>query len=360
MKPKLTRLDDPALNAEAAPHLLDDPITPEDLFFVRNNGALPQEQDPGAWRLAIDGCVTTPLTLSIDDMKTAFDVVEVTAVLECAGNGRSLFKPPAEGLQWGLGAVGCAVWTGVRLGDVLRKAGIEANAVYVAHQSPDVMLDGSGRPALSRGLPLAKALAPETLIAFAMNGRPLPHMHGGPIRIVAPGFPGSAWQKWLNRIWVRDTEHDGEKMTGANYRLPTAPVAPGDDLSRVRFDVIVDMPPRAMVTWPAPGFAAPADEALQVRGFAWSGHVALDHVDVSADGGSTWRRAELEPERHRFAWRRFRCAVGIAAGQVAVMARAADVSGRSQPLDQAPWNPRGYCNNAVHRVPGAGHRAARS
>jgi sulfite oxidase len=350
-KAELVRLDDPALNAEARPDLLDAEVTPIERFFVRNNGVLPPDLDLSAWSLTIDGCVAKPLQLTLMQLKAEFETVCLTAVLECAGNGRALFTPPAEGLQWGLGAVGCAVLTGVRMADVLRQAGVSPDTVYIGHQSPDVALDGSGRAALSRGLPIAKAMADETLLAFEMNGTPLPLLHGGPLRVVAPGFPGSAWQKWLTRLWVRDREHDGEKMTGSTYRLPTSSVMPGDMKPNVAFAVIVDMPPRAMITWPVPGFMA-ASGTLPVRGFAWSGHTALDHVDISADGGLNWLRAELAPRIERFAWRRFTADLRLPAGDVELLARATDAEGRAQPLGQADWNPRGYCNNGVHRVCG--------
>ncbi len=357
-KPGLTQLDDPAFNAEAAPHLLDAPLTEEAGFFVRNNGLAPDEAslDPAAWRLTVDGCVRAPLEFSIADLRERFETVTITSVLECAGNGRSLFAPRADGLQWGLGAVACARWTGVRMADVLAAAGLAPEAAYVAHVSPDVMADGSGRPALSRGLPLAKALSPETLLCFAMNGEPLAALHGAPLRVVAPGYPGSAWQKWLNRLWVRDREHDGEKMTGTNYRLPGRRIEPGENLSAVDFNVITDMPPRAMITSPAPGFSAAAGTPFELRGFAWSGHVPVAEVHVSIDGGASWAEAALEPAgagiAERFAWRRFSASVRAAPGRVILAARAVDVEGRTQPLDQAPWNPRGYCNNVVHRVPG--------
>ena len=185
-----------------------------------------------------------------------------------------------------------------------------------------------------------------------MNDEPLPYLHGGPLRIVAPGFPGSAWQKWLARIAVRDREHDGEKMTGTNYRLPREPVRPGDAIDPARFTVITDMPVNALITAPLAGFAASPGE-LAVRGVAWSGHISVASVAVSADGGASWREARLEAGADRFAWRRFTALVEASAfGPVTIMARATDAKGGAQPLDGAPWNPRGYCNNAVHRVVG--------
>lgn len=340
-KPALIRLPDAALNGETALAALDPDITPLAALFVRNNGTQPRIDSARAedWRLRVEGEVDRPLDLTLRELRSRFPVSTLTAVIECAGNGRSFFEPPAEGLPWSLGAVGCVRWTGVRLGDVLRAAGVKASAVYSAHEGADRRIGQPERAALSRGLPIAKALAPETLIAFEANGEPLPALHGGPLRIVAPGFPGSAWQKWLTRIWVRDREHDGEKMTGSDYRVDGA--------------VIEDMPVKSLITSPLEGFTLRAGETLRMRGHAWSGHIPLASVAVSADGGATWLQAELAPAESPFAWRRFTAEIGIvAAGPVALMARATDARGVSQPLGNARWNARGYCNNRVHRVEG--------
>jgi DMSO/TMAO reductase YedYZ molybdopterin-dependent catalytic subunit len=350
LKPQLRIIEDEALNAEAHPHLLDEPITPFEAFFIRNNGLLP-EVEPKNWMLEIEGEVDRPQRFNLADLSAKFERVAITAVLECAGNGRAAFGDPACGLQWHQGAVGCARWAGVRLGDVLHAAGLKRSAVYTGHLSPDRDVDGSGRAALSRGLPIEKALAPETLIAFEMNDLPLPYLHGGPLRIVAPGFPGSAWQKWLSRIWVRDREHDGEKMRGIEYRLPTSSLSPGDPVNASTFAVIMDMPVKSLITSPAENFVAESG-GIDVRGFAWSGHVPVASVAVSTDEGKSWVAAVLEPASDRFAWRRFRAVVPAPRGPVLLMSRATDIDGRSQPLDNAAWNPRGYCNNTVHRVKG--------
>lgn len=355
-KPALTLHDDAALNAEAAPALLDHELTPQPVFFVRNNGALPPPRDPATWRLVVDGEVDHPLELRVPELSDRFEVVSVRAVLECAGNGRAGFIVPTDGLQWGPGAVGCADWTGVRMADVLEAAGVRQRAVYVAHHSPDRATTGAPGPALSRGLPIEKALAPETLLAFAMNGEPLTFLHGAPLRVVAPGYPGSAWQKWLERISVLNHEHDGMKMTGTDYRLPRNPVALGSAWDTIPFDVITDMPVRAMITRPATGFAAPAGAPLAVRGFAWGGHTPPARVEVSANGGESWVEAFLDAEDddQPFAWRRFHAHLAPPGpGPVEIVARATDLRGRSQPLGSAPWNPRGYCNNGVQRVRGA-------
>ena len=351
-KPGLTSLADPALNQETPPRLLRAPLTPTSLFFVRNNGTLPSlprgsGQD---WRLDVTGLVERPLSLSLAELRARFPVVEVTAVLECAGNGRTGFSPPVPGLAWGHGAVGCARWTGIRLADLLAHAGLRAGAVYVAHESPDHAIGAPGQPALSRGLPIAKALSPETLLAFGMNGAPLDPLHGFPLRIVAPGFPGSAWQKWLTRLVVRDREHDGAKMTGLDYRMPRQPVRPGETPDPAMFDVITDMPVKSLITEPAADFRTAGP--ILISGFAWSGAVPVARVDVSTDGGATWQRAVLEESDSPWAWRRFTAfALLSGRGEVELIARATDAEGRTQPMDPV-WNPRGYLNNAVHRIRG--------
>ena len=341
---------DAALNAETRLAALDAPLTPVSRFFVRNNGALPSpEPREEGWTLTVDGTVDRPLSLGVEALRRRFEVVSEVAVLECAGNSRHRFSIPVDGVPWGEGAVGCARWTGVRLRDVLHAAGPRLDAVYTAHFSPDRSVDGKG-DALSRGLPLWKALAPETLLAFAMNDAPLTFLHGAPLRIVAPGFPGSAWQKWLSRITLRDREHDGAKMTGYDYRLPTRPVAPGEWPPAAEMAVIEDMPVKSHILLPAEGASLRAGAPATVRGHAWSGHVPLASVDVSTDGGASWKPAELGPQEGAFGWAPFALDwVPERAGACRILARARDARGRAQPMDP-PWNPKGYANNACHAV----------
>ena len=346
------RLPDPALNLEPPVSALQQEVTQAGTFFVRNNGTLPGLSAEAArhWTLEISGQVRQSLYLTLATLRERFEEVELISVLECAGNGRTGFSPAVDGLPWGHGAVGCARWTGFRLGDLLAEAGLAQAAVYVGFGSPDHVMGRPGVPALSRGLPIGKALAPETLVAYAMNGAPLPAEHGFPLRVVAPGFPGSAWQKWLHRVVVLDREHDGAKMTGLDYRMPCRPVNPDETPDPSDFAVITDMPVKSLISEPSEGFEARAP--LTVRGFAWSGHVPVQRVEVSVDGGATWQLARLEPGLGPWAWRRFTAKELIGpTGPVQVLARATDRSGQSQPLEPV-WNPRGYLNNAVQRVCG--------
>jgi DMSO/TMAO reductase YedYZ molybdopterin-dependent catalytic subunit len=353
-KRDLVLLDTPELNAETPPHLLDDDITPLPFLFARNTGQMPVFTSAAldSWTLTIDGCVRTPRSWTIVALKERFTPVSQIAVMECAGNGRAFFREPTIAALWHHGAVGCVRWTGVRLAELLRQCDPLPNATYTGHYSPDVKLDASG-PALSRGVPIEKAFAPETLIAYAINGEPIPPLHGGPLRIVVPGYPGSAWQKWLTRIAIRDREHDGERMLDFHYRLPRTPVRPGEPLDHAQFDVITDMPVRSLITFPREGFRARMGHPLAVRGHAWSGHVAVDRVELSIDGGRSWKAAKLGPLPDRFAWRRFEATFDAPhPGAIEIIARATDAEGHPQPLDSVHWNPRGYCNNCVHRLNG--------
>jgi sulfite oxidase len=350
-KPGLILLDTPELNAETPAHLLDDDITPIERLFVRNTGAMPAftNEELAAWTLHIDGFVERPRIFTLAELRRDFEPVTVTAVVECAGNGRAFFPEPAGTVLWRYGAVGCVRWTGVRMGDLIGACGPRPEAIYTGHHSPDLYLDGSG-PAISRGLPIEKARAPETLVAYAINGEPMPALHGGPLRLVAPGYPGASFQKWLTRVELRDREHDGERMGDGHYRMPKTPVRPGEPYDPASFEIITDMPVRSLITWPADGFALPSGQPFEVRGHAWSGHVPVAKVELSADGGRSWRHADLVPAAERFAWRRFRGTLTAPPGATEIIARATDVQGRAQPLDSGPWNPRGYLNNLCHRV----------
>jgi sulfite oxidase len=353
-KPELVLLDTPELNAETPPHLLDDDITPTARLFARNTGAMPLlgPAEIAGWTLGIYGFVRTPRVWTIAELKRQFETVTVSAVIECAGNGRAFFTDPAGTVLWRHGAVGCVRWSGVRLGDLLRSCGLLPQAIYTGHHSPDLYADGSG-PAISRGLPIDKALSPETLVAFALNGEDLPVLHGGPLRLVAPGFPGASFQKWIARIEVRDRVHDGERMMDGHYRMPRAPLHYGEPFDESQFEIITDMPVKSLITAPREGFSAPARDPLHIRGHAWSGHTPLDRVELSFDGGRSWHAAKLASAADRFAWRRFEFTLADPpAGGIEIIARATDTGGLAQPLESVPWNPRGYCNNTCHRLRG--------
>jgi len=351
-KDGLTVLNDRPVNAETPAHLLDDEVTPTSRHFIRNNGIPPESADAAGWQLTVDGLVDNPLTLSVADLQSRFEVVTRRLVIECAGNGRAGFVPPAKGNQWTYGAVACSEWTGVRLRDVLNAAGVKSDAVYTGHEGADAHLSGDpDKMPISRGVPIDKALDPGNLVAFAQNGADLHPMNGAPLRLVIPGWPGSCSQKWLTRVWLREKEHDGPKMTGMSYRVPGYPVAPGAEVPKEDFEIIQSMPVKSLITAPATGSALGAGEReVEVRGQAWAGDDWVTAVDLSIDFGTTWVRADLKEPSNPHAWQRFSRKLSLPQpGYYEVWARATDSRNRSQPFAIA-WNPRGYLNNSMHRV----------
>ena len=300
-KDGLVVLGDPPLGAETPAHLLDDSVTPTERHFIRNNGIPPATTDAADWTLTVDGLVDNPMTLGIDDLKRRFEVVTAALTLECAGNGRAFFDPPVQGQQWTYGAVACSMWTGVRLSDVLRAAGVKSSAVYTAHEGADTHLSGrEGMRPLSRGVPVAKAMNPHSLIAFAQNGRPIHPMNGAPLRLVVPGWLGSCSQKWLTRVWLRDRVHDGARMTGTSYRMPMRPLAPGEAADEADFAIIEAMPVKSLITSPATGHRTAA-RTLEARGHAWAGDRTVAALDLSIDFGATWIEAALDAPANPYA-----------------------------------------------------------
>jgi DMSO/TMAO reductase YedYZ molybdopterin-dependent catalytic subunit len=352
-KDGLIVMNDRPINLETPPHLLDPDITPLEHFFVRNNGLVPAAtDDPDNWTLTIDGEVENELTLTLAELKRDFEHVTMQAVIECAGNGRAAFEPAPRGNQWTIGAVGNGAFVGVRLADVLNRAGVRPSAVYTGHYGADPHLSmEEGRPAISRGVPIEKAMDPNTLLIWAMNGADLPLAHGYPLRILVPGWVGSTNQKWLNRIWIRDQEHDGPGMTGMSYRLPRFPVAPGAEVADADMEVMTTLRIKSVITRPATNSEAPAGEPLRVRGHAWAGETDVAGVEVSMDYGITWQPATFAPSPNKYAWATFEADVTFPQpGYYEIWARATDSEGVSQPMVLPGWNPRGYGNNSTHRI----------
>jgi DMSO/TMAO reductase YedYZ molybdopterin-dependent catalytic subunit len=354
-KDGLIVLNDRPLNAETPAHLLDDNVTPGKYLFVRNNGRPPAMSsiDPATWTLEIGGeSAVRTVTLSINELKQKFKHHSYQLQIECGGNGRSEFVPPASGNQWSVGAVGCPEWTGVRLQDVLEYVGIKDDAVYVAYYAADTHLSGdTSTPPISRGVPVAKALEKESLIAWAMNGEDIPHMNGYPLRLVCGGWPASVSGKWLTKIVVRNQVHDGPKMTGTSYRVPCESVAPGSDVPEDQFCIIESMPVKSLITLPKSGIEQPFGKDLSMRGHAWAGDLDVSKVRISIDFGATWQPADLAPPANRLAWQNWHADVEFPQrGYYEVWARATDSAGRAQPMVLPGWNPKGYLNNACHRI----------
>ncbi len=351
-KPGLTVLNDRPVNMETPPHLLDDAVTPAARMFVRNNGLPPASVDAHSWNVRVDGEVETPLDLSIDDLKTQFETVSLQLQIECAGNGRRFMKPAARGNQWSFGAISCATWTGVRLRDVLDRAGLKENALYTAHYGADTHLSGDpAKHPISRGVPIAKAMEPHTLIAFAVNGDDMPPLNGHPLRLVTPGWPGSCSQKWLTRIEVRDQIHDGAKMTGQSYRVPRAPVHPGASVADEDMAIIESLPVKSLITAPQTGIRVSTGDTIEVRGHAWAGDLDVAALDISIDFGASWSPADLSAPTNKYAWQHWRSEIRLPeAGYYEIWARARDAEGHMQPPIPPGWNPRGYLNNMQHRI----------
>jgi DMSO/TMAO reductase YedYZ molybdopterin-dependent catalytic subunit len=329
---------------ETPAHLLTSWITPNDLFFVRSHFYTPSLPGEG-WKLRVDGEVNNPLTLTLDDLRRLPSHTAVVT-LECAGNGRAFFEPPVAGIQWEKGAVGTARWTGVRLADVLRQAGVRLSARYVWLDGAD---RGIGRaPDFVRHVPMQKAMHLETLLAYEMNGQPLPVPHGLPLRAIVPGWEGAYSVKWLTHIQVSDREHEGP-FVQSGYRYPRRPVQPGTLVAAADTEPLRALPVKSLITSPANG-ANVRVGPVSISGFAWAGEAAIRGVDVSTDGGRTWTQARLGQDRAPYAWRQFEHTWRpTEAGSFVVLSRANDDHGRVQPIIP-DWNPAGYLWNAVDQA----------
>jgi len=353
-KDGLTVLNDRPLNAETPPTLLDDSITPSNRHFVRNNGIVPgsaYEDKANNWTLAIDGEVHNPVKLSLEQLKR-FRHHTYALQIECGGNGRAGFLPPAKGNQWTFGAVGCAQYTGVRMKDVLKEVGLKDSAIYTGYYGDDIHLSGApDKETISRGTPIAKAMEDHTLIVWEMNGKPLPALHGFPVRAVTPGWPGSTSIKWLKRIFVRNKVHDGAKMTGHAYRIPKYPVPPGTNVPAEDMQIIESLPVKSLITRPHSKIKISKNQSLNVGGHAWAGDRKVKAMHVSYDFGATWMPCELKDPVNPYAWQDWSATLNFPKkGYYEIWARATDNQGAMQPMVVPGWNPKGYLNNAMHRI----------
>ena len=324
-----------------------DYITPIERFFVRTHVSVPRV-DLNEWRLNIDGEVATPLTLTMDDVRR-LPAVELVSVLECAGNGRGFYEPSMPGLQWANGAVGNGLWRGVRLADVLTRAGVKESAKEILFNGADVPL--GSMTDFQRSIPLAKALDARTLLAYEMNGATLPVKHGFPLRVIVPGWAGDCWLKWLASISVLDKAHDGFWMARA-YRHPGKPVAPGTVVPSEQMEPVTSLRVKSVIAAPLGGTQVVVLTPLTIHGVAWSGDAGpLAAVDVSVDGGRRWKPATLRrDQRTQFGWRQWEYRwTPPREGYYTILARARDAAGNTQPFDQE-WNPSGYGWNVIPRV----------
>jgi DMSO/TMAO reductase YedYZ molybdopterin-dependent catalytic subunit len=329
--PDLIVLSAEPLNAETPLELHEGIITPNERFYVRNHNAIPSPPPT----LVVDGAVEAPLSLTMAQLRE-LSPRSLVATLECAGNGRAFLDPPVEGEQWRLGAVSTARWTGVPLRAVLDLAGVDRDAPEVLCAGADAgSPKEAGRPlAFERSLPMAKALHADTLLAYEMNDVPVPTTHGGPLRLVVPGWYGMASVKWLARISALRGPFGGFYQRD-RYVVDGAPLR--------------EIEPRAIVIAPADGATVSRGTAVRIRGFAWSGRAPIEAVEVATDGGGSWQAAMLDVSDSIAAWRPWELSwTPERSGTVAIIPRARDARG-AQPL--APRrNPLGYANNAARPV----------
>ena len=336
-------------NFETPVELFSEAYTPNDAFYVRWHSAVP-EVTLADWRLRVAGPgVQRPREFSHDELRRKFRMTDVAAVNQCSGNRRGLFSPHVPGVQWGYGAMGNAVWSGVRLKDVLEDAGLAAGAL-------EVVADGADAPALTgpdfvKSLPMWKALDPDTLIAFEMNGEPLPKWNGAPARLVAPGWTATYWIKALADLTVTDKPFDGFWMKTA-YRVPKGMFGASgfESQDTEQNSPITAIKVNSLVVDPAPGAVLERGKRVDVLGIAWDGGSGIRNVEVSLDGGKTWREAKLQRDLGRYSWRQWRYAIKPEqAGALSLMARAHARDGSTQ-TDTLVHNPAGYHHNVVQKV----------
>jgi sulfane dehydrogenase subunit SoxC len=323
---------------------LREPLTPAGLHYLLIHYDIPAV-DAASWRLQIDGAVEHPLTLSLDDLR-ARDAVTRPVTLECAGNGRALLAPRPISQPWLAEAIGTAEWTGVALGPLLREAGLHDDAIEILFTGMDRGIEGGVEQAYQRSLPRAEALGDDALLAHAMGGAPLPPQHGFPLRLVIAGWYGMAHVKWLTTITALTEPFDGYQQT-VGYRMYDADGVAGEPVTRIM--------PRSLTVPPGiPDFFTRARTLdagpCTLRGRAWSGWAPITRVEVSVDGGATWGEAALDAPLGKRAWGGWSFAWDAGPGEHVISSRATDGDGNVQPLD-APWNLKGYANNAVERIP---------
>jgi DMSO/TMAO reductase YedYZ molybdopterin-dependent catalytic subunit len=341
---ELIQLSERPLNYESVRATFTTRLTPLDRFYLRNHFDVP-EMDPKAWRLAVHGLVEKPLSLSLADLKR-MPQVKVEAVLQCAGNGRALFSPRIPGVQWRFGAVGNAEWTGVRLKDVLALARPRAEAAHLEYRGADKPTM-STTPAFIRGIPMAKAMHPDTLIALEQGGKPLTRNRGQPARLVVPGWVGDDWMRWLTDIEVRADEPKAFFYQTA-YRFPVKPGAPGEAIPADQMGPMTKVNVKSILGSLSDGQVLAAGKH-ELRGVAFSGEAGIDRVELSFDGGATWRPAELQGPSTPYGFRVFRHPWKAEPGLHRIACRATDTAGATQPEVPA-WNPSGYLHNAWDRV----------
>jgi DMSO/TMAO reductase YedYZ molybdopterin-dependent catalytic subunit len=345
--PVMKVLTERPLTANATAEHLNDAVTPANRLFIRNNLLTPDLQAAGH-TLTVKGLVEKERTFTFDELKSASPPATMQGMLECAGSGRTSFFPVPKGTPWNpSGGYGCPKWTGARLRDILKAAGVKKEAVHVAFFGADFGELPTAKPVV-RSIPMKKALEPNTLIAWAINGEPLPKVHGFPLRAIVPGWVGSASIKWLVGIEVLDAPFKGTYMDDS-YRVPAHPVAPGDKMPKETLSTEAWVV-KSVITSPAPGAKFKLGDSIAVAGKAWAGENNIMKVEISLDEGVTWKQAALAKPGDKYAWRMFTVTLKPKRqGYLTVLARATDSKGNVQPI-ASNWNPLGYFWNGIHRV----------
>jgi sulfite oxidase len=324
---------------------LDGRITPNRLFFVRSHLGTPAV-GIHPWRLELGGLADRPRSFSLEELDR-LEQATVPAVLQCSGNGRAFFRPRLPGVQWERGAVGHAEWTGVRLHDLLRLAGPQRATAHVHFLGADAP-PSPKTPAFLRSLPIDKALEPDTLVATRMNGEPLPHLHGGPIRLIVPAWTGNHWMKWLRRITLSAGEAPGTYQQ-SGYRMPRTPAPPGAVLKPSDLVPLTFMNVKSLITAPAAG-STHAPGKVEVRGVAWTGQGHVTRVEFSTDHDQAWIPAALEGDTRQGSWRTWRIEWSAKRpGRHTLRVRATDSMGQTQPV-ATPWNRSGYLWNGIDEI----------
>ena len=325
--------------------------TANDVFFVRYHLPVIPRVDVASWRLKIGGpSARRPLALSLRELKAGFPQASLAAVNQCSGNRRGLFSPRVPGVQWGNGAMGNALWGGVRLRDVLHKAGIAPDALEVVFNGADAP-QLPQTPDFVKSLPIDRAIDESTLIAFEMNGQPLPHWNGAPARLIVPGWTGTYWVKHLTDILVQPSAFDGFWMKAA-YRIPTGafPTVRFASQETPENTPITEMLVNSLITSPAPAAQLRRGEPAQLAGKAWDNGAGIVAVEVSFDGRQSWHEATLGKDLGRFAWREFHMPIDTSgSGPLEIAVRARSRNGATQP-EKLTVNPSGYHDNIVQTV----------
>lgn len=344
-----------APNYETPIEYFNDVLTPNDAFFVRwHLNGIPEEITAENWRLSIGGdAVKTPVVLTLANLKQDYEHVEITAVCQCSGNRRGLSQPHVAGVQWGYGAMGNARWTGVRLRDVLNKAGIQKDAL-------EVMLNGAEKPVLDRtpdfvkSIPMWRALDENTILAFEMNGEPLPHLNGFPVRLIVPGWTATYWTKMISEINVVSRPADNFWMRKA-YRIPLGKFPEMDRFTSQEYPgenntPITEIMVNSLITNISEGQRFALGRTIEVKGLAWDSGRGINLVEISTDGGNSWRAAELGKDHGNFSFRQWTFNFKPKSrGKYPIMAKAGNRAGSTQTFELL-WNPAGYHNNVVQKI----------